>query len=67
MEPRMPFEPGLYARMLVGAVIVYDHMQVEPSWGLSVYSLEKTDKLLMPMAWHAIADYLAIEHTEGCK
>lgn len=38
-----------------------------PGRGLSVYSLEETDKLLMPMAGHAVADHLAIEHVEGCK
>ena len=63
----MPFEPGLYAGMLVGAIIVYDQMQVESGWDLSVYSLEKTDEFLMPMVRHAVADHLAIEHAEGCK
>src|SRR5512139_1459896 len=67
MEPWMPFEPRLYAGMLVGAVIVYDQMQIESGWDLSVYSLEKTDEFLMPMVGHAVADHLAIEHTEGCK
>jgi len=32
MEPWMPFEPRLYAGMLVGAVIVYNQMQVEEGY-----------------------------------
>ena len=67
MQPWVPFEPRLYPGMLVGAVIVYDQMQVKSGWNLSVYCLEKTNEFLMPMARHAVADHLAVEHAEGCK
>ena len=67
MEPWVSFEPRLYAGMLVGAVIIYDQMQVESPRDLSVYSLKKTDEFLMPMMRHAVADHLAIEHAQSCK
>ncbi len=67
MEPWMPFESGLHAGMFVGAVIVREQMQIEPSRGLSVYSLDETDKFLMPMARHAVGNHFAVEDTEGCK
>ena len=51
--------------MFVGAVIVHDQMQVQPSGRLAIYLFEETDKLLMSMAWHAVTDNLAVEHTEG--
>ena len=51
--------------MLVGRVIVHDDMQRECGRGLDINLVEKTDELLMPMARHAVANYLAVEHAEG--
>ncbi len=44
MEPRMSSEPGFYAWMFVGTIIVYDEMQVQFDQGFTIYFLEKTDK-----------------------
>ena len=55
------------ARMLVRAVIVHDQMKVETGRSLGVDLFEKADELLMPMARHAVADDLAVEHAEGGK
>ena len=63
----MAFEPGLYAGMLVGAVIVHDQMQLQLWRGLSIDFLKETDKLLMPMPCHAIPNDLAIEHAQSGK
>lgn len=46
MEPRMLFEPGFYAGILVHAVIVYNQMQVQTGWGLSVYKLPERPILI---------------------
>ena len=67
VEPWMPFEPGLHPWVFVSTIIVHDQMKFEPGRSFPVYSLEETDKLLMPMAWHAVADHLAIKRAEGCK
>ena len=67
MEPWMSPEPRLHARVLVGRVIVHDDMQIEFGRGLDVDLLEETDELLMPMARHAVANHLAVEHAEGRK
>src|SRR3990167_984257 len=67
MEPWMSPEPRLHARVLVGRVIVHDDMQIECGRGLDVDLLEEADELLMPMARHALANHLAVEHAEGRK
>jgi len=67
MESRMPPQPGFHTWMFVGAIIVYDEVQVEFGRGSAVDFLEETDKFLVPMARHTVADYLAVEHAEGCE
>ena len=51
--------------MFVGAVVVYDEMQVQFGRSFAVDFLEETDKFLMPVARHTVADHLAVEHAEG--
>ena len=65
MEPRMPFEPGFDSRMLVGAVIVDDEMEIVTGRSIDINFIEEPDKFLMPVARHAIADHLAVEHAQG--
>ncbi|MBA7592639.1 hypothetical protein ES708_34830 [subsurface metagenome] len=60
MEPGMPFEPGLHSRMFVGTVIVYNQMKIQSEGGFSIYLLEETDKLLVSMTRHAVADNFAV-------
>jgi hypothetical protein len=67
LEPWMLPEPRLHAWVLVGRVVVHDDMQREFGRSLDVDLLEETDELLMPMARHAVANHLAVEHAEGRK
>lgn len=67
MEPGMPFEPGFDPRMLVSAVIVDDEMEIEAGKSAGIDFVEKPDKLLMPVAGHAIAYHSAVEHAQGRK
>jgi hypothetical protein len=48
----------------VCGVIVDDQMQLALSWGFAVDLVEEADELLMPVAAHALADDLAIEHVQ---
>jgi len=67
IEPWMPFEPGFDSRMLVGAVIVDDEMEIITGGSVGIDFTQESDKLLMPVAWHTIADYLSVEHTQGSE
>src|SRR5512139_688011 len=67
VEPRVPVQPGCYAGMRVGTIIVHDQMQVQTSGRLAIYLFEETDEFLMPMAGHTVPDNLAVEHIEGCE
>ena len=67
MKARMPTEPGLDARMLVGSVIVYDEMKLQGKRGFGVDFLEEPNELLVPTARHAVTDDFSIEHTESGK
>ena len=50
--------------MLVRGVIVDDQMNFALGRGLAVDLVEEADELLMPVAAHALADDLAVEHVE---
>ncbi len=67
MEPWMSFEPGFNSWMLVSTVIVDDEMEIVTEGSVGIDFIEKPDKFLMSVAWHAIADDLSIEHTQGSK
>ena len=57
--------------MLMRGVIVDDQMHLALGRGFAVDLVEKADELLMPVAAHALADNLAVEHVErgeqGCR
>jgi len=67
MEAWMSPKPGFHARVRVGRVIVHDDMQREFGRGFELDLVEETDELLMPMARHALANDLAVQHAEGRK
>src|SRR5215469_13213075 len=71
MEAPMPPEPGADFGMLVGGVIVDDQMHLALGRGFAADFVEKADEFLMPVAAHALADDLAVEHVEcgeqGCR
>ena len=50
--------------MLVCGVIVDDQMHCALGRGLAIDLVEEADELLMPVATHALADDLAVEHVE---
>src|SRR5258705_13646233 len=50
VKARMPLEPALYRRGLVGGIIVDDEMQVEIGQSPFVDGLEKAEELAMPVA-----------------
>lgn len=53
--------------MLVGAIVVYDEMQVHLGGGFGIDPFEEPDEFLVPVTWHAVADYRTIEHAHGRK
>lgn len=67
MKPRMALEPILDSRVLVCGIIVHDQMKLPIRWCLRIDLLEKPDKLLVPVAWHTIANDLAVEYAQGGK
>ena len=50
--------------MLVGGVVVDDHVDRLAGRDLALDLVEKADELLMPVALHALADDLALQHVE---
>ena len=64
MEPLVPLQPGADLGMLVRRVVVDDQMQLHSGRGLAVDLVEEADEFLMPMARHALADDLALQHVE---
>src|SRR5580658_4970233 len=53
--------------MLVGAIIVHHHVQIQFRGKFAVQTLEKTKKLLMAMAGVALAHDLAVRYFQGGK
>src|SRR5262249_47302948 len=64
-EARMAGQPGLDLRMLVGGIVVDDDMDDLAGRHLGLDGIEEADEFLMPVALHAAADDLALEHVEG--
>ena len=64
-EARMACQPGLDLWMLVGGVVVDDDVDDLADGHLGFNGIEEADELLMPVALHAAADDLALEHVEG--
>ena len=67
MKARVSTEPGCHSRMFVSSIIVHDQMEIEVARCLDVDFLEKSNELLVPMTRHAVANDLAVEHTQGSK
>ena len=57
-------EPLSHLRMLVGGVIVEDHVHDLARGDFGLDGVEEADELLMPMALHVASDHFAIEHVE---
>jgi hypothetical protein len=65
--PRMPSQPFLDLRVLMGGVVVDDGVDCLALWYGGLGHIEKADELLMPVPLHAAADHRAVQHVEGGK
>jgi transposase len=63
-EALVPIEPSAHPGMLVGGVIVEDHMHCFAGRNRRLDGVEEADELLMPMALHVAADHRAVEDVE---
>src|SRR5437764_13167296 len=70
-ETRMPREPLDHLRVLVGGVVVQDHVDQLAGWHLGFDGVEEAYEFLMPVALHAASDDTACQHVErgeqGCR
>ena len=58
-------EPSPHLRVLVGGVVVEDHVDHLAGRDLALDGVEKADELLMAVALHVAADHRAVQHVEG--
>jgi hypothetical protein len=61
----MPPQPGRHLGVLVGGVVVEDHVDCLALRHLGLDGVEEADEFLMAMALHAAPDDLAFENVEG--
>jgi hypothetical protein len=66
-EALVSIEPSSHIGMLVGGVIVEDHMHGFAGRHFGLDRIEEADKLLMTMALHIASDHGSVEHVEGSK
>ena len=64
VEARMAGRPRLGLGMLMGCVVVGDQVDIERRQDVPVDPVEETDKLLVPVLLHALADQPAVERGE---
>jgi len=64
-EHEVAGEPGSHLRLLVGGVVVEDHVHHLAGRDFCFDGVEEADELLMAMALHAAAEHRAVEHVEG--
>ena len=57
-------EPLAHHGMLVGGVVVEDHMHDLAGGKLDLDGVQEANKLLMPMALHVAADHRAVDHVK---
>src|ERR1700747_1267036 len=67
MIPGVRGKPGLHRRMRVRTIIIQNQMDHQSAWCAALDPLEKTQKLLMAMARHAVAQHLAAQDVQGRK
>ena len=65
VEARMPCEPALHRRRLVGGVIVEDQVEVELRRGRLVDPPQEADELDSTVLEHALADDFALQDLQG--
>src|SRR5204863_6886084 len=67
MEPRPRGEPTFHLRVLVGAVVVDDQVDVEVFGHGSVNVAQKLQELLMAMAPSALREHSTGREVQSCK
>ena len=67
MTTGVSLDPGFHPGMFMRAIIIHDQMEIEFGGSFGIDFLQETEKLLMPMARHAISDHFAVEHAESGK
>src|SRR5437763_7538486 len=60
----MPAEPGADLGVLVSAVIIENHVDDLAGRHLALDGVKEANELLVPVALHAAADHLSVEHVE---
>ena len=63
----MALEPLLDLGVLVGGVVVEDHVDALAGGNVALDDIEKADERLMAVALHVAADDSAVEHVQGGK
>ena len=63
-EALVAIQPGSNLRVLVGGVVVEDHVHGLARRHLGFNGVEKADEFLMPVALHVAVDYRAIQHVQ---
>ena len=63
-EALVAAEPGAHLGMLVGGVVVEDHMDALAGRDIGLDGVEEADELLVAVALHAAPDDLALEHVQ---
>src|SRR5260221_5933114 len=63
-EALVPIEPSAHLGMLVGGVIVEDHMHGFAGRNFRLDGVEETNELLMPVALHVAADHRTVENVQ---
>src|SRR5271154_1219881 len=66
-DARMAAKPLNHLGMLVGGVVVQDHMDQLTRGDLALNGVEKTDELLVAMTLHAASDHATLRHVQGGK
>jgi len=67
MNPWMTPQPRFHFRMFMSGIIIHDHMKIQSRRSFGIDLLEKTNKFLVPVPRHAIADHFSIQHAEGSE
>src|SRR3979411_2131472 len=66
-EALVSIEPSTHMGMLVGGVVVEDHMHGFAGRHFCLDRIEEADKLLMTMALHIASNHGSVEHVDGSK
>src|SRR5947209_9233753 len=61
---RMPFQPRLDLRVLMGRVVIDDGLDQLACWDIALDGVEEADELLVPVPLHAPSDHPPVQHVQ---